>query len=65
MDQGAQKKGEVSMHAFVSGGCLAIKESKTFLDDWFQTNRNPCSVCKMDKSLCSFYKGLRLRAHPK
>ena len=55
------KTGEVNMHEFISGGCEAVGKSSTFLDNWFETNRNPCKVCQNDKSKCAFYKELCLR----
>ncbi len=62
MDQEALEKGKVKMHEFVSGGCLVTSESKTFLNDWYRTDRNPCLVCTMDKDQCPFYAKIRSRS---
>ena len=49
---------KMNMCDYVRSGCEAVKDSKKFLDDWFKTKRNPCSICGNDKSKCSFYKQL-------
>src|ERR1700681_3787445 len=51
---------EDEMHIvnFVSDKCEAVKESKEFVDEWFDTNGNPCSVCHNEKSKCSYYNEL-------
>jgi hypothetical protein len=46
------------MHDFVSGGCVAIKDKERFLNDWFGTTGNPCSVCGEDKPKCPYYTKL-------
>ena len=51
-------KRRLNMCDFVRSGCESAKESENFLDDWFKTKRNPCSICGKDKSKCSFYKEL-------
>jgi len=51
-----QMKRKVMMSDFAYGRCEAVKESKKFLDDWFKTRGNPCSICCNDKSKCNYYK---------
>lgn len=48
----------IKMHDFVRNGCKAVTDSEKFLNDWFETKKNPCSVCSIDKSECSFYQKL-------
>jgi hypothetical protein len=49
---------KLSMCEFVYGRCELAKESGKFVSVWLKTNRNPCSKCGADKSMCSFYKEL-------
>ena len=49
------------MLEFIRGKCEAMKEPKKFVHDWILTERNPCSVCGIDKSKCEFYKKLASR----
>lgn len=51
-------KKTLSMCDFVCCGCESAKETKKFIDDWFKTKGNPCSICGHDKSKCNFYKEL-------
>ena len=51
-------KKRLNMCDFVRSGCEAMKESEKFLDNWFKTERNPCSVCDENKSLCCYYREL-------
>ena len=46
---------KIKMHDFVTNGCVAIKEAERFIENWFATNRNPCSTCNIVKSKCSYY----------
>jgi len=46
------------MLEFIRGMCEAMKEPRKFIRDWIQTNRNPCSVCGIDKVKCDLYKEL-------
>ena len=41
---------------FAFGRCESVKEPERFLDAWFKTAGNPCSVCETDKSECGFHK---------
>ena len=43
---------------FVKGNCKAIDDKNKFVEDWLETNRDPCSICATDKSRCSYYKQL-------
>ena len=54
-------KGKTNMSDFVRSRCEAVKDQEKFLDDWFKTNRNPCSICGKDKSPCCVYKELSER----
>jgi len=50
---------KVSMLEYINGKCEAVKESEKFLDNWFDTDGDPCSICSKDRSKCRFYKALR------
>ena len=46
-----------TMEYFVNGRCMAVEDSKKFVNDWIKTVGNPCSVCRVDfKSICTLYK---------
>ena len=49
---------EIKMYDFVSGKCAVMEDKSRFIDCWIETNGNPCLVCDMDKSNCSFYMEL-------
>jgi len=46
------------MLEFIRSKCIAVMEPRKFIHDCITTDRNPCSVCGTDKSMCSFYKEL-------
>ena len=51
-------KRKTTMFDFLRGECAAIADSDKFIDNWFDTKMNHCSVCGEDKSKCNFYKEL-------
>ena len=53
----------MDMFEFVYGKCEATKDRNHFLDQWFETNKRPCTKCRVDKSKCNFYKTLEARGN--
>ena len=49
---------KINMWEFVPHNCEAMKEPEKFLEDWYRTESNPCSICSSDKSHCSYFKNL-------
>lgn len=46
----------VNMCDFVRSGCESVKDPKRFMNLWFRSKRNPCSICGKDKSKCVVYR---------
>lgn len=46
---------KTKMYDFVLGKCAVMEDKSRFLDLWLETKGNPCLVCGVDKSNCSFY----------
>ena len=46
------------MLGFIYGKCEAAKDARKFVYDWIHTDKNPCSVCDNDRSMCSYYQTL-------
>lgn len=51
-------KAKIQMHHFICSTCEVVNEMNNFIENWFETNGNPCLICNWDKSACSCYQDL-------
>jgi hypothetical protein len=49
---------KLHMYDFVYGGCWMQRGTAEFVTVWLETNGNPCSVCRKNKSNCGFFMQL-------
>lgn len=45
-----------TMEDYVNGRCMAVEDSKRFVDDWIRSRGFPCLRCRtVFKSICTLY----------
>ena len=46
----------ISIGHFLRSNCESVNEFDKFIDNWLESNGNPCTSCVGDKTKCDFHK---------